>query len=126
MKRILIACLILALVAGLSGGALWLQHDTTEQLLTDCDRLVALYRSGNIAAAMQAADEFPVLLQDKMRWFPFFLRHERLETVYQQAAALPLLVETRDDADFLSTVSSIRMQLEILMDGEWPNLENIL
>ena len=126
MKRILIACLILTLVTALSGGALWLQQRTTDQLLADCDRLVALYQGDDREAAMQAADTFPALLQDEMRWFPFFLRHERIEAIYQQAATLPLLVENRDDADFLSTVSSIRMQLEILMDSEWPNPENIL
>ena len=126
MKRILIACIILATVASFSGGALWHQQITTDKLLSDCDQLVALYQSGDSTGAMQAADAFPALLQDEMRWFPFFLRHERIEAIYQQAATLPLLVEQRDNADFLSTVSSIRMQLEILMDSEWPTPENIL
>ncbi len=125
MNRILTAVLLLTVVAVLSITALILQHHTTSKLIDDCDRLIATYQSGDMDACRKEAQSFSDGLQDDMRLFPFFLRHERMETVFQDAAALPYLIGD-DHADFFSAVSSLRMQLEILMDNEWPTPENIL
>lgn len=126
MKRVLIAFILLAAVAAMSGGALWLQNRVTDDLIVACDELIALYESDDIAACRVAAEDLSKRLEEDMRWFPFFLRHERMESVFQQAAALPHLVDDNDPADLMAGISSIRMQLQILMDNEWPLPENIM
>lgn len=126
MKRIYIAVALLVLVAALSGASLWLQNTVTTKLLAACDNVIAVYESGDMDACRTAATELSEHMEDNMRWFPFFLEHERMETIFQQAAALPHLIDDNDPADFLTAVAAIRMQLEILMDNEWPTAENIL
>lgn len=126
MKRVGVAAVLVALVIVLCVGELWLQQRATDRLLIACDEMVLLYESGDSEQCTQAARQFPKELEKAMRWFPFFLRHERMETVFQQASTLPYLVNDNDPADFMSAISSIRMQLEILLDNEWPTLENIL
>ncbi len=126
MKRIYIAFALLLTVAVLSGGALWLQNSVTEKLLTACEHVITVYESGDMAACREAANELSDHLEDDMRWFPFFLQHARMESIFQQAAALPHLIDDNDPADFLSAVAAIKMQLEILMDNEWPTAPNIL
>ncbi len=126
MKRIVIALILLVLVTGLSIAALWQQAVVTDQLLTSCDELISIYESGDIPACRRASERFFNNLEERMTLFPFFLRHERIETIYQQAAAIPHLIDDNDPADFLSAVSSVRMQLKILMDNEWPTPQNIL
>ncbi len=126
MKRVTIAIVLLAVVAVMSGAALWWQQRTTEALLTACDEIITLYESGDIAACREATADLTARLEDDTRLFPFFLRHERMESVFQQAAALPHLVDDNDPADLMAGISSVRMQLQILMDNEWPSPENIL
>lgn len=126
MKRIYIAFALLLAVAVLSGGALWLQSAATAKLLTACEHVITVYESGDTAACREAANELSAHLEEDMRWFPFFLKHERMESIFQQAAALPHVIDDNDPADFLSAVAAMQMQLEILMDNEWPTPENIL
>ena len=126
MTRIIIAVALLLTVTALSIAALWQQATVTEQLLTDCDRLVALYEAGDMATCQKETTAFSAHLQERMKLFPFFLHHDRLETIYQQAATLPHLINDNDPADYATTVSSLKMQLQILMDSEWPVPENIL
>lgn len=126
MKRVGIAVALLIVVIILSGGALLLQHTATDRLITSCDELIELYQSGNIDACRQAARELSDSLANDMRWFPFFLKHERMEGIFQQAGSLPYLVNDDDPADFFSTLAAMRVQLEILMDNEWPTPENIM
>lgn len=126
MKRVLIAVILLVVVTIMSGGALWWQQRTTTALLDACDEIITLYESGDINACRSATQELSKRLEDDTQLFPFFLRHERLESMFQQAAALPHLVDDNDPADLMAGISSVRMQLQILMDNEWPSPENIL
>lgn len=126
MKRVGIAIALLAVVVFLSGGALLLQNDATDRLIASCDELVTLYQSGDVNACRDAARKLSNNLEENMRWFPFFLKHERMESIFQQAGSLPYLVSDDDPADFFSTLAAMRVQLEILMDNEWPTPENIM
>lgn len=126
MKRVGIAAVLLAVVVILSGGAILLQHHATERLVASCDNLIALYQSGDIDACREAARELSDNLETDMKWFPFFLKHERMESIFQQAGSLPYLVSDDDPADFFATLAAMRVQLEILMDNEWPTPENIM
>jgi len=126
MKRIRIAAALLCIVAILCALGWWNQQTVTTRLLHACDDLLNIYESGDTNRCRVAAESFFSDLEKDIRWFPFFLRHERMETIFQQAAALPYLVEEDDKADFFSTVATIRMQLEILLENERPLPENIL
>ncbi len=126
MKRIYIAFILLLLVAALSGGALWLQNSVTDKLLAACEHVITVYETDGAKACREAANELSQRLEDDMQWFPFFLQHARMESIFQQAAALPHLIDDNDPADFLGAVAAIKMQLEILMDNEWPTAPNIL
>lgn len=126
MKRIGIAVGLLLVVIVLSGAGLLLQHHATQKLIADCDTLETLYESGDTDQCRIAAEDFSANLESAMRWFPFFLRHERLETVYTQAATLPFLAADEDRSDFMSALAAIRMQLQIVLDSEYPTLQNIL
>lgn len=126
MKRIYVAVALLGVVAILSTTALLLQYSATTKLLAACEHVIAVYESGDMAACREAANELSDHLEEDMRWFPFFLKHERMESIFQQAAALPHVVDDNDPADFLSAIAAMRMQLEILLDNEWPTAENIL
>lgn len=126
MKRVIVAVILLGLVTALSIGALWEQHRVTASLLDTCQELEQLYDSGDTARCFRLASEFSDGLKEQTRMFPFFLRHERLEPVFQHASSLPHLIADEDPADFRTSLSAIRIQLEILMDNEWPLPENIL
>ncbi len=126
MKRVGIALALLAVVIVLSGGALILQRTATRKLIASCDELMIIYQNEDIETCREAARSLSRDLEDDMRWFPFFLKHERMESIFQQAGALPYLVSDDDPADFFSSLAAIRVQLEILMDNEWPTPENIL
>ena len=126
MKRVWIAIALLLIVVGLSGGALWIQHRATDHLIASCDALVNLYQQGKLEQCRQSAKELSDDLEKHMRWFPFFLKHERMESIFQQAGTLPYLVNNDEAADFFSSLTVMRVQLAILMDNEWPTPENIL
>lgn len=126
MKRVWIAFALLIVVIGMSAGALILQHRATDHLITACNDLITIYQSGDIEACREAAQELSSNLEKDMRWFPFFLKHERMESIFQQAGSLPYLVSDDDPADFFATLAAMRVQLEILMDTEWPIPENIM
>ncbi len=126
MNRVWIAVALLAVVIGLSGGALWLQYRATTHLTDECDTLMDIYQSGDIKGCRQAARKLSDRFEDDMRWFPFFLKHERMEVLFQNVGALPYLVSDDDPADFFATLAAVRVQLETLMDNEWPTPENIM
>ncbi len=126
MNRLWIAVALLCVVTMLCTLGLWVQAATTDRLLHACDNLIDIYESGDTNRCRVAAEDFFSRLKTDIRWFPFFLRHERMESIFQQAAALPYLVEEDDKADFFSTVAAVRMQLEILLNSERPRPENIL
>ena len=126
MKRIRIAVALLALVIALSIGALSLQNRATERLIDRCNELVDIYQHGDVEECRRKAQKLSEDMDKDMRWFPFFLEHERMESIFQQAGALPYLVDDNDPADFFAALASIRVQLGILMDSEWPTPENIL
>ncbi|MBR5134047.1 MAG: DUF4363 family protein [Clostridia bacterium] len=126
MKRIYIAFVLLGIVAVLALGALWNQQRVTARLTAACDELIDLYDRGDLAACRDASQRFNDDLEEYTRLFPFFLRHERIEDIFYQSSTLPHILDDDDAADFMSTVAAIRMQLEILMDNEWPLPENIL
>jgi len=126
MKRVGIALALLALVVLLSSGALFLQRRATDHLIEACDEMITIYRSGDTERCRKKAEEFSQDLEQDMRWFPFFLAHERMESIFQQAGALPYLVNDDDPADFFAALATIRVQLGTLMDNEWPTPSNIL
>ena len=126
MKRIGIAVVLLAIVIVLSGGALLLQRHATEHLIGACDEMVTIYQSGDIERCRASAEAFSDDLEEDMKWFPFFLAHERMESIFQQAGALPYLVNDDDPADFFAALATIRVQLGTLMDNEWPTPANIM
>ncbi len=125
MKRVIVAAILLCVVTAMSVGALWELRRVTSELLETCDTLIALQKQGDLDACKNAAEHLNATLEERVRWFPFFLRHERIEEVFQHAAALPDLIRDDDEADFLTEASALRMQLEILLDSEVPSLENI-
>ena len=125
MKRVIVAVSLLCIVTAMSVGSLWEQRRVTEDLLAQCDTLIALQKRGELGACQEAARQLNDTLKDRVRWFPFFLRHERIEEVFQHAAALPDLIRDDDTADFFTEIAAMRMQLEILLDSEVPSLENI-
>ena len=49
-----------------------------------------------------------------------------MESIFQQAGALPYLVNDDDPADFFAALATIRVQLGTLMDNEWPTPSNIM
>ncbi len=126
MKRVIIAVLLLALVAALCIGALWEQQRVTASLVDACNELEAIYDRGDTALCRREAEALSSRIEEDTRLFPFFLRHERMETIFQHAAALPHLIDDEDPADFRTSLSAIRIQLEILLDNEWPLPGNIL
>ncbi len=125
MKRVWVAIVLLVIVAVLSGGSLWLQQRTTARLVDECNALLDTYEGGDLERCRRMAEDFSAHLEEEMRWFPFFLHHQRMEPIFQQAAALPHFISDEDAADFTAGVCSVRMQLEIMMDSEWPLLENV-
>lgn len=126
MKRVIVAVLLLGIAAALCIGALWEQQRVTVALLGACDELEALYDRGATEDCLRRAEALSSRIEEDTRLFPFFLRHERMETIFQHAAALPHLIDDEDPADFRTSLSAIRIQLEILLDNEWPLPENIL
>ena len=126
MKRIRIAVGLLALVITLSIGALWLQSRATGRLIDACNELIDIYQRGDIDECRRKAQELSENMDKEMRWFPFFLAHDRMEIIFQQAGSLPYLVNDDDPADFFAALASIRVQLRVLMDNEWPIPDNIL
>ncbi len=126
MKRVWIAVVLLTVVIVLCIGALSLQSRVTERLIDRCYELVDIYQQGDVEGCRQKARELSENMDKEMRWFPFFLEHERMESIFQQAGALPYLVSDDDPADFFAALASIRVQLQILMDNEWPTPDNIL
>ncbi len=126
MKRVYIAIGLLALVVAMSVGALLLQNRTTERLIDSCNELIEIYQRGEVEECRRKAQELSENMEQEMRWFPFFLAHDRMESIFQQAGALPYLVSDDDPADFFSALAVIRVQLGVLRDSELPTPENIM
>ena len=126
MKRVSIAIALLAFVIALSIGVLFLQDHVTDRLINACNELVTIYQSGDVEQCREKAQALSDNMEKEMRWFPFFLAHDRMESIFQQAGALPYLVNDDDPADFFSALATIRVQLGVLRDSERPTPENIL
>ena len=90
MKRVRIAVALLAVVIAFSIGALWIQNRATERLIDTCNELIAVYQSGDIEGCRKKARELSETMDKDMRWFPFFLGHDRMESIFSSNFLPPL------------------------------------
>ena len=110
MKRVILALVLLAVVAGLCGLSLHTQVSSTGYLLTMTEKLEEAYRIGDMEECQRLARRFP----------------EDIWAIEDTVIALPVYLETEDLQHFLSELIKCRSQLEKLYQLELPLPENIL
>lgn len=126
MKRVILALVLLAVVAGLCGLSLHTQVSSTGYLLTMTDKLEDAYRTGDMEECQRLARQFTEDFREQTRYFPFFMRHGDIWAIEDTVIALPVYLETEDLQHFLSELIKCRSQLEKLYQLELPLPENIL
>lgn len=126
MKRVILALVLLAVVAGLCGLSLHTQVSSTGYLLTMTDKLEEAYRTGDMEECQRLARQFTEDFREQTRYFPFFMRHGDIWAIEDTVIALPVYLETEDLQHFLSELIKCRSQLEKLYQLELPLPENIL
>ncbi len=126
MKRVVLAIVLLAAVAGLCGLSLYTQVSGAGYLLTMTDKLEDAYRADDLEECRQLAEQFTQEFQQRTRYFPFFMRHGDIWAIEETVIALPIYLETDDLQHFLSELAKCRSQLEKLYQLELPLPENIL
>ena len=126
MKRVILAIVLQAAVAGLCGLSLHTQTSSVGYLLTMTEKLEDAYRDGALEECHRLAQQFTKDFQDKTRYFPFFMRHADIWTIEDTVIALPIYLETDDLPHFLSELIKCRDLLEKLYQAELPLPENIL
>ena len=126
MKRVVLAIVLLAAVAGLCGLSLYTQVSGAGYLLTMTDKLEDAYRADDLEECRQLAEQFTQEFQQRTRYFPFFMRHGAIWAIEETVIALPIYLETDDLQHFLSELAKCRSQLEKLYQLELPLPENIL
>ena len=126
MKRVILALVLLAVVAGLCGLSLHTQVSSTGYLLTMTEKLDEAYRIGDMEECQRLARRFTEDFREQTRYFPFFMRHGDIWAIEDTVIALPVYLETEDLQHFLSELIKCRSQLEKLYQLELPLPENIL
>ena len=126
MKRVILALVLLAVVAGLCGLSLHPQVSSAGYLLTMTDKLEEAYRTGDMEQCQRLARQFTEDFREQTRYFPFFMRHGDIWAIEDTVIALPVYLETEDLQHFLSELIKCRSQLEKLYQLELPLPENIL
>lgn len=126
MKRLIIAAVILICVASASIMTLHFQLKNTEYLLDELEEIQQAYDQDNRELCLTLATEYVETFQNRIRYFPFFMRHADIADIRESVAPLPVMLREGDDGHFAAQLEICRIQLETLYESEVPTLENIL
>ena len=126
MKRLYIAVALLAAVTALCVLSHRYQHRQIDRMLTQLDGIEALYRSGDTAAATQAAQDFSVEYRRVSDWISCYVAHGELRESRETAALLATLIGDDDADELYMEIARLREQLRYLRQVDDPLLRNIL
>ncbi|MBQ7038152.1 MAG: DUF4363 family protein [Clostridia bacterium] len=126
MKRVLVAVVLLLLVCIGCAVSITLQHAVLEEFMTKTEQMEELFKRGDVAGAVAAAESFTADYTDKTRVFSLFLPHTMLTEVEKSVVSLPAILTHGEHKDFVAEVHRCRLLLQKMHDLEMPTLQNIL
>lgn len=126
MKRIILAVLLLLLICIGCVVSILLQQGVIEEFTEKTEQMERLFKSGDIAGAVAAAEEFTADYSHKTRYFSLFLPHNMLTEVEKSVVSLPSILTHGEHKDFVAEVRRCRLLLRKMYDLEIPTLQNVL
>lgn len=126
MKRLYIAAVLLAVVAGMC----LLTHTTHRRridgAMATLDRIESLYRAGDTDAALREAEAFVSAYQRISDRISLYVAHGELREARETAALLPTLLQTGSEEELMMELTRLRAQLLYLRQVDAPLWHNIL
>ena len=125
MKRLYIACALLAAVIALCVTSHLYLHHQIDRLLTDLDGIEAAYHRHDVDIGERTrtfADEY----ERVSHWISCYIAHGELRDGQESAALLPTLVSRGEAENVQEEIARLRAHLIRLKHVDDPILHNIL
>lgn len=126
MKRVIVAIVLLALVAGGSVLSLYNERKNTDYLIELTDQIEEAFSAEDMERAQALTDRFAEEFPERTKFFPFFMRHSDITKIEENVIMLPILLQAGDMEHFPAELVRCRNQLDKLSELEVPLWENIL
>ena len=126
MKRIVIAVSIVLLIIGSGCWSLWDFARLREDAAPLLQAMEEYARQDDLTDAINAAEQFRSLWEEKENTLTRFVRREPLEHIGRCAARLPALGQHGDHAEFAAAVAELCYSMEELWESEKVTIGNLL
>lgn len=126
MKRLAVAVIILAVLAGANMYTRSLLDDTGAQMLNQVQRLEDLVREEKTEKLEEECRALQQQWLDTEEVWSRFLRNDRLDAITIAAARLPELARYEEKAEVSASLCEIGILLRQTLDFESPRLMDIL
>ena len=125
MKRLYVACVLLATVMALCVTSHLYLHRQIDRILTDLDGIEAAYLRHD-ADVYDRACRFAEEYERISHWISCYIAHGELRESQESAALLPTLLESGESEDVCEEIARLRAHLMHLQQVDDPILHNIL
>ena len=126
MKRVVLACVILAVIVTVSVLSMWDMQRSLDDILGQTAALrqsAQSLSSGELAARCEAL----IAAWDKMeRRFMLYVRHGSLDSIMEHLSELPAFCEAGEYAELLSTLDAAAKLMEHLQESVTPSYRTLL
>ena len=126
MKRVVIACVLMAAMLIGCGIVLFSLHQSIETLEADLTAAETLAEAKRYDEAIALLEEASVRWEKQEHLLARLLRHRELETVTQNLVSLAAYLEHGDFASFHGILAQTRLLLRHVWESELPKAENLL
>lgn len=126
MKLYLICFLIIMLLIGLCVFSIQFLSDMITYTCTIIRDATELYKAGEANTALQLITNAEDRWKQNETTLGALLSHSELEAVVSDFAELKARIQCDDSDDYEATASTLLLQLEHILEMEYPLLQNIL
>ncbi len=126
MKRILIAVACLSIALILCVAEFICVTNTTERIIMQTQRVAQEISKGNTELALEKAKELEASWGKTVAAVDMLLYHDNVDHIEAEIKQLVALLKLEKNSESITTCVAINQQLQILKEGEYLNLKNLI
>lgn len=125
MKRVITACVIIALILAASTAALLHLLRVTDELDASLAAIADAIEQNDIPRAAQLTDNLHKEWERNEAIMTRYIHHDELDAITGIVARLPMLAKYGETAEYAAEVARLRHLISHIRDAEAPTLPNI-
>lgn len=126
MKRVYTSIVLLAIVLTLNFSSLIYIHSTVNELNGMLAQIKSSVKNEDYDSASKEVSAFCDTWHQKEKLLVRIMRHQGIDSAENSIEQLPVLLEYREYAMFMSNVSLIEAIITRMWEDEVPNIKNIM